>query len=163
MSAVVSREADRWYISLNIRIEHRVPERSQGQLPAATWALQRSLRLLTADALTKRLRRGRCVSFALSFDALDKALARKRQRSTNYVKAKTKLTRLHAHIRNIRHDQLHKSKRGHLNGRVVWEVRRWICVHCCAEHDRDENAARNLYLAASSAVKAWSGRLWSNR
>lgn len=43
---------------------------------------------------------------------------------------------------------------GDLQKRVVWAVRVWTCSACGAKHDRDENAARNLYLAASSAVKA---------
>lgn len=43
---------------------------------------------------------------------------------------------------------------GNLENRVVWAVRAWTCSVCEAQHDRDENAARNLYLAASSAVKA---------
>lgn len=41
-----------------------------------------------------------------------------------------------------------------VNNHVRWHVREWTCVRCGATHDRDENAAKNLYLAASSAVKA---------
>ncbi len=33
-------------------------------------------------------------------------------------------------------------------------VRRWTCAACKSEHDRDENAAQNLFHAASSAVSA---------
>jgi len=43
---------------------------------------------------------------------------------------------------------------GHLNERVAWAVRTWRCPVCGAVHERDVNAAKNLYLAASSAVQA---------
>jgi putative transposase len=41
-----------------------------------------------------------------------------------------------------------------VNERVLWHVRAWTCSQCGAVHDREQNAARNLYLAASSAVEA---------
>lgn len=41
-----------------------------------------------------------------------------------------------------------------VNAHVAWHMRQWTCSSCNISHDRDENAARNLYLAASSAVTA---------
>lgn len=147
---------------------------------------------------------------------------RKRPGSRNREKAKTKLARLHARVRDVRSDLLHKvtttlvrtydvigiedlnprgmlgnrcvalslsdaafgelrrqlvykasmhgaliyvadrwypsSKRcsacGSVDARIVFGVACWTCARCGSMHDRDENAARNLYLAASSAVKA---------
>lgn len=43
---------------------------------------------------------------------------------------------------------------GAINRRLPWSARYWRCLACTVRHERDENAARNLYSAASSAVAA---------
>ena len=104
-SVTVSRVADRWFVSVTVKIEHQVPVRknhavcgvdlgvkalatvSDGSVHEGPKALRNSL---------KKLKR------------LSRALSRKAKGSANHRKAKAKLARLHARIANIRQDALHK-------------------------------------------------------
>jgi putative transposase len=105
LSVTISRQADRWYASVTVEIDHQVPVRenqaaggvdlgvkalatiSDGTVVAGPKALR--------GALT-RLRR------------LSRSLSRKVPGSANRHKAAAKLARLHAHIAHVRADALHK-------------------------------------------------------
>lgn len=51
---------------------------------------------------------------------------------------------------------------GHIVNEMPPEVRRWVCPECSSEHDRDENAAKNI-LAAGQAVAASGGTVRPKR
>lgn len=105
-SAIVSRVADRWFVSLSVEVDHVPPVReiqatggvdlgikalatlSDGSVIAGSKALRKNL---------KKLRR------------MGRALSRKVKGSANRHKAAAKLARLHARIANIRRDALHKA------------------------------------------------------
>jgi putative transposase len=106
MSAVVSRTADRWFVSLAVRLEvtphpcetqagkvgidlgiHHLATLSTGQVIDGPKPLKAALHAL---------RRG------------NRQLARRVKYSANWHKTKTKLARRHARIAHIRHDALHK-------------------------------------------------------
>jgi putative transposase len=51
---------------------------------------------------------------------------------------------------------------GHIVEQLPLDVRRWQCPECSVEHDRDENAAKNI-LAAGQAVAASGGTVRPKR
>lgn len=51
---------------------------------------------------------------------------------------------------------------GHIVETLPLDVRRWRCPECSTEHDRDENAAKNI-LAAGQAVAASGGTVRPKR
>src|SRR5215469_6502634 len=139
-SAVVSRTADRWFVSLTVEIEHTPPNRENQAVVGVDLGIK-ALATLSDDtppvenpkALTGNLKK---------LKRLSRSLSRKLKGSANRRKAKSKLARLHARIANIRNDVMHSD-------------REWSCVECGVIHDRDRNAAINLmHFAASSAVTA---------
>lgn len=222
ISATVSRDADRWYVSLAIRLELAPKKRADGDIAGCDLGITTLATIFDGRQVLKVPGERPLRRLLKKLRRLDKSVARKQVRSHNRAKAKTKLARMHARIRDTRLDHLHKlttlltrsyraigiedlnpsgmmrnrflaramvdtafgeirrqltykthlncgvlvvadrwfpssklcSLCGSLQKRVVWALRSWTCSACGAEHDRDENAARNLYLAASSAVTA---------
>ncbi|GBC85596.1 hypothetical protein HRbin11_02046 [bacterium HR11] len=123
LSATVSREADRWYVSLTCEVERPDPAPvegdvvgvdvglkdfavlSDGERIPAPRPLERALRLLRRRArqLARKRRETRVVK--------DEAAGRERVItvcSRNYEKAALRLARLYRRIRNIRMDFLHQ-------------------------------------------------------
>jgi putative transposase len=106
MSATVSREADRWFISVSVETteEPKRPAENQGEvgvdLGVSTLATLSTGETLAGPkphrALHKRLVR------------LSRSLGRKAKGGANRRKAQRKLARLHARIGHIRSDCLHK-------------------------------------------------------
>jgi putative transposase len=105
-SAVVSRTADRWFVSLSVEIEHVPPVRENQAVVGVDLGIK-ALATLSDEtppiespkALKRNLKR---------LKRLSRSLCRKVKGSANRLKAKAKLARLHARIANIRHDALHK-------------------------------------------------------
>lgn len=105
MSATISRIADKWFVSLTIETEIQ-PKQAENQsaigvdLGVSTLATLSNGEIITGakshKALLNRLKR------------LSRSLSRKIKGSKNREKAKHKLARLHAKIKNIRQDCLHK-------------------------------------------------------
>jgi putative transposase len=105
MSAVVSRTADRWFVSLTVEIQHQVPIRENQAAVGVDLGVLRLATLSDGGEVTgpkalkanlKRLRR------------LSRSLSRKVKGSSNRRRAAGKIARLHARISNIRKDSLHK-------------------------------------------------------
>ena len=114
LGAVVSRKADRWFVSVQVEIEDPKPIHtsiSENQAVGVDLGLL-DLAVLSDGtkitgskphkALLKRLRR------------MNKSLSRKtgarkgEKKSKNFIKTHNKLARLHARIANIRNDETHK-------------------------------------------------------
>ena len=110
MSATVSRTADKWFVSITVEIPDaemklklNCPENQSAvgvDLGVSALATLSNGEIIYGTkpyrALLKRVRR------------LSRSLSRKKKGGKNYLKAKRKLARLHARIRNIRQDCLHK-------------------------------------------------------
>ena len=105
ISAVVSRSADKWFVSLSVETEQKLSKGTdQGSvgvdLGITTLAtLSTGEEIVGPKAYSKRLKQLR---------RLSKSLSRKQKGSSNWVKAKTKLARLHFKIASIRKDSTHK-------------------------------------------------------
>jgi putative transposase len=105
-SAIVSRTADRWFVSLTVEVDHVPPVRENQAVGGCDLGIEA---LATSSDGTvvenpkalrnnlKKLRR------------LSRSHSRKAKRSANRRKSAAKLARLHARIRNIRQDATHKA------------------------------------------------------
>jgi putative transposase len=108
LSVMISRQADRWFASVAVEVEHIVPERIDvntagvdlGITMLATVAGKDGVEKIEAPKPLKRL--------LGKLKRLNRSLHRKIKGSCNRAKAKTKLARLHARISDIRSDALHK-------------------------------------------------------
>ena len=105
-SAVVSRTADRWFVSLQVEMPDRAGSENQGPAVGvdlgikALATLSDSSTFESPKALRKNLK---------TLRRLSRALSRKDKGSSNRRKAKVKIARLHARIGNIRKDVTHKA------------------------------------------------------
>lgn len=104
-STTVSRMADGWYISVLVETQDVLQAKTNNGVVGIDLGLKTFATLSTGEfiqgpkahrALGKRLRR------------LNPSLSRKTQGSANFRKAKTKLSRLHKRIADIRQDAVHK-------------------------------------------------------
>lgn len=104
-SAVISRVADRWFVSLTIDVEdHVLPRKSHGvvgvDLGIKTLAMLSNGEAVPGPkplkGLLKKLAR------------FQRSLARKGKGSANYGKLKAKIARLHARMANLRCEALHQ-------------------------------------------------------
>jgi putative transposase len=108
-SAVVSRTADRWFVSLSVEVDF-VPPVRENQTPGGVDLGVKTLATLSdgttrtkiegPKALRKNLKRLR---------RLSRAHSRKVKKSANRRKSAARLARLHARIANIRKDATHKA------------------------------------------------------
>lgn len=106
LSATVSKEADRWYVSLLVETSLQVPTHEEKKEPVGIdvglhcfAALSNGDKHLSPKPLAKKLKRLKTIS---------KQHSRKVLRSNNRKKSALKLARLHRKIRNTRQDFLHK-------------------------------------------------------
>jgi len=106
LSATVSREADRWYVSLAVETERPDPVPVQGEAVGvdvgidAFATLSDSTKIASPNPLHKALKRLRRAS---------KQHSRKTRGSNNRKKSACRLARLHRRVKNIRRDFLHKT------------------------------------------------------
>ena len=106
LSATVSEEAGRWFVSLQVREEGSDPPKAAGEpigvdLGITTMAICSDGRAIeNPKALRSELKRIR---------RLHRRLSRKRKGSNNRVKARKKLARKYARVAHVRRDALHKA------------------------------------------------------
>ena len=147
LSATVTREADRWFVSLAVEAERAEPTPVRGE-PAGVDLGFRSFAVLSDGArieapkplkrLLRKLRR------------LSRAASRKRKGSRNRRKAVAELARLHRRIANIRRDFLHKASS------ALARTKPAICVEAMRVGDmllpgRGPGYARNINRAMADA------------
>ncbi|MFY2597179.1 RNA-guided endonuclease InsQ/TnpB family protein [Achromobacter xylosoxidans] len=107
MSATVSREADRWFVSVTVADAREVPliDRENQTVVGVDLGLTHLATLSTGEKVSgpKALK-----TLLARLQRLSRQLARKVKGSANRKKARAKLARLHARIGNIRKDALHQ-------------------------------------------------------
>jgi putative transposase len=108
-SAVVSRTADRWFVSLTVEIDHATPVRENQAAGGVDLGVSSLATLSDGSAVDGP--KALCSNLA-RLKRLSRSLSRKVKGSANRRKAKAKIARLHARIGNIRADALHKLTTG---------------------------------------------------
>ena len=104
-SAVVSREADRWFVALSVEIE--APEQRQCDTVVGVDLGVKDLAVVSDGRRFKASK-----SLRLNLQRLrraNKELSRRKKKSANWLKTKAKLAKLHSRISNLRKDCLHKA------------------------------------------------------
>lgn len=106
LSATVRREADRWFVSLTVEIEHPDPKPVEGPVVG----IDRGLTTFAACSDGCVIQSPKALARSLTkLRRLNKSLHRKKKGSKNRAKAKLKLARQHRKIKNQRKDALHKA------------------------------------------------------
>ena len=104
-SVTVSRVADRWFASVTVEIEHRVPVREN----QATVGVDLGVSTLATFSNGEKVEGPRALRRSLKrLKRLSRSMSRKGKGSANRRKAAAKLARLHKRISDIRQDTLHK-------------------------------------------------------
>jgi putative transposase len=133
-SAIVSRVADRWFVSLSIEVDHIPPVR-ENQVAGGVDLGVKALATLS-DGTTiegpKALRRN-----IKALRRRSRAHSRKVKGSANRRKSAARLARLHARIANVRQDALHKAtteivRKFTVIGIEDLNVRGMMANHCLA-------------------------------
>lgn len=164
-SAVVSKAADQWHVALSVETQDWLSGITNGvvgvDLGVKTLATLSNGEIVEGPKAHKqvlgRIRR------------LSKSLARKKKRSANRGKAKTKLARLHLRIANIRKDCLHKlttrlAKEFAVIGIEDLNVKGMVKNHCLARAVSDagfyEFRRQLEYKAAMTGAKLVVADRW---
>ncbi len=105
LSATVSREADRWYVSFTCEVEISEPEPIEGDAVGIDVGLTHFAILSDGTKIEAPKPLGK---YLKRLKRLSKKHSRKKKGSNNRKKSAMALARLHRHIRNIRQDFLHK-------------------------------------------------------
>jgi len=109
LSATISREADRWYVSLTCEVERPDPEPKEVGSEHDIVGIDLGLSAFAVLSDGTRIEAPRPLGKVLRLlRRRSKALSRKQNGSNNYRKATLRLARLHHRVRNIRRDFLHK-------------------------------------------------------
>ena len=106
MSAVVSRMADRWYVSLTVQVN---PLPTRGENQAGCVGVDLGIRHLATLSTGEHIDGPKPLKVALKkLRRLNRELARRTKFSAHWLATKRQLGRLHARIAALRHDSLHK-------------------------------------------------------
>jgi putative transposase len=122
LSATISRQADAWYASFAIEVEHEPDIRIDDTVVGVDLGIT-ALATLSEGSKTsapKPLRR-----YLQKLTRLSRSLSRKQRGSRNRAKAKTKLARLHRRIADIRVDALHQLTSSLTRYRTMATLKNW--------------------------------------
>jgi len=109
LSATVSREADRWYVSLTVEDEIPDPELVAGPAVGVDVGLTHFATLVDEDGAIEKISAPRPLARYLRLlRRRQRRHSRKQKRSKNRKRSAVRLARLHRRIRCIRQDFLHK-------------------------------------------------------
>jgi len=109
LSATISREADRWFVSLTCVVERPDPEPREVRGPEDIVGVDLGLESFITLSDGTKVEAPKPLKKALRLlERRSRQLSRKQKFSQNFRKASLRLARLHRRVRNIRWDFLHK-------------------------------------------------------
>jgi putative transposase len=109
LSATISREADRWFVSLTCVVERPDPEPREVRGPEDIVGVDLGLESFITLSDGTKVEAPKPLRKAVRLlERRSRQLSRKQKFSKNFKKASLRLARLHRRVRNIRRDFLHK-------------------------------------------------------
>ncbi len=109
LSATISREADRWFVSLTCVVERPDPEPREVRGPEDIVGVDLGLESFITLSDGTKVEAPKPLRKAVRLlERRSRQLSRKQKFSQNFRKASLRLARLHRRVRNIRRDFLHK-------------------------------------------------------
>jgi len=109
LSATISREADRWFVSFTCVVERPDPEPREVRGPEDIVGVDLGLESFITLSDGTKVEAPKPLKKALRLlERRSRQLCRKQKFSQNFRKASLRLARLHRRVRNIRRDFLHK-------------------------------------------------------
>ena len=109
LSATISREADRWFLSLTCVVERPDPELREAGSPEDIVGIDLGLESFITLSDGTKIEAPKPLRKAMRLlERRSRQLSRKQKFSQNFRKASLRLARLHRRVRNIRRDFLHK-------------------------------------------------------
>jgi putative transposase len=109
LSATISREADRWFLSLTCVVERPDPEPREVRSPEDIVGVDLGLESFITLSDGTKVEAPKPLKKAMRLlERRSRQLSRKQKFSQNFRKASLRLARLHRRVRNIRRDFLHK-------------------------------------------------------
>jgi putative transposase len=109
LSATISREADRWFVSLTCVVERPDPEIREARSPRDIVGVDLGLESFITLSDGTKVEAPKPLKKAMRLlERRSRQLSRKQKFSKNFKKASLRLARLHRRVRNIRRDFLHK-------------------------------------------------------
>ncbi len=109
LSATISREADRWFVSLTCVVERPDPEPREARNPEDIVGVDLGLESFITLSDGTKVEAPKPLKKAMRLlERRSRQLSRKQKFSQNFRKASLRLARLHRRVRNIRWDFLHK-------------------------------------------------------
>jgi len=135
------------------RIHAKIADSRADALHKATTGLVRRFDVICLEDLNVRgMVRNHCLARALSDVALGEFRRQVEYKCDWYDKEVKLVDRFFPSSKRC-------SNCGHILESLPLSIRRWTCPECGAEHDRDENAATNIEMAAGHAVTARGGTI----
>jgi putative transposase len=108
-SAVVSRTADRWFVSLSVEVDYVLPVRENQTVGGVDLGVK-VLATMSDGTVRTKIEGPKALRANLKrLRRLSRAHSRKGKKTANRRKSAAKLARLHARIANIRRDATHKA------------------------------------------------------
>lgn len=145
LSATVSREADRWFVSLTVERERVIPSRTDDGVVGIDLGIN-SFAVLYDGNTTEYIHAPKPLERKLKrLKSLSRSHSRKQKGSNNRRKSALRLARLHRRIRNTRRDFLHKKSSSLATTKSVIVV----------ENLNVSGMVRNRHLARSVADSGW--------
>lgn len=151
LSATVSREVDRWYVSLAVEMEIPDPAPVAGPVAGIDVGLVHFATLVAGEEVQKIAAPRPLERYLRTLRRRQRKHSRKRKGSKNRKKSAVRLARLHRRIKNIRQDFLHR-----LSTHLA-KTKRVIVV----EDLNVSGMLRNRRLARHITAGAPSGACWS--
>lgn len=145
LSATVSREADRWFVSLSVERERDITPQSNGEVVGIDLGINRFATIYNGTN-TQHIESPKPLNRSLKrLKRASKKHSRKQNGSNNKRKSARRLARLHRRIRNQRKDFLHKLTTS------LAKTKSAICI----EDLNVKGMAQNKHLARSVADAGW--------
>ncbi|MEW6040167.1 MAG: RNA-guided endonuclease TnpB family protein [Elusimicrobiota bacterium] len=142
LSAVVKREADKWFVSLAVEVESPDPKPIQGEICGCDLGLNKFVQISNGEVIDFELPLAKLLSKLKEYS---RSHSKKQKGSNNRRKSAVRLARIHYRIKCLRKDTIHKITT------LLAKTKSVICV----EDLNVKGMIKNSRLARSISDASW--------